>query len=943
MKRKEKILSDKFVLELKQITLGYFPSEQFKLLIYSFEKEIAKSFFPVSAESNLIRIIHSLYERVSFLSESIKYPHYIQILAAISAYSNYLTDVIVRNPEFLYWILSEEVLNGKLTEEYLAKEIQLAFDKFKTFSSKVNMLRSIKRREILRIGLNDILGNKDLLETTYQLSILAKIINQKLFQLCHQEIETKYEIKIKESRYCLISLGKLGGNELNYSSDNDFILFFDKNTTVKSKPPKEYFEILNEATYLFIQTATAITDKGFLYRVDFRLRPDGRTSPLCRTLKDYIQYYDTRGEDWERQMLIKMNYVGGSKKLFETFNNYIQHFVYPTSFSSSPISEISKIKKDIERKVGETENVKLFSGGIRDIEFAVQALQLLNAGKIPELRTGNSLDAIEVLLNHNLLSSDEAIIFRQAYLLYRKIEHFLQLMNDRQTHVIPDDEQIQENLAKMLELKDKEAFRKKIDLTRQQVKKIFNDIIGEEVNENMLDEIKFTDKKKSVSNFKYLQTGQGLLEQKQFDKQTINSFKRIEKQVLDYISKSSNPDIVLENFARIIKARPLASIWYNEFVDEQLLKSFLNLCRKNKKAVELLITYKPLGDLILSRKAFSFDFADLEIISVQQLCLILSSQFSLGIIDQVRTNELLSNYLSNRISKISAESDLPKDGLVIGMGSLGSKDMSFSSDIDLVFLVKNLPRYPDAQLQFQNLFLKVKEDLKPFEVDCRLRPEGRNSPLVWDLDKYCEYLGQRAMIWEFQALIKNRLLFGLQKHYGLLLKKIPEVVKSFNNTKLLCEITGMRAKIEKQITSMPQSNFPKFFNIKRSRGGLIDIEFGIHLQLLSNPALLEESIGKSTIEIINTLNDKLPEDFLSQSSLVTIKKGFLFLKRLDLWNQVIFESTNSILPLDNNKRTALINELGYNDEKTFDIELNGIIKTNRKFYEESLKYLEQQK
>jgi len=153
----------------------------------------------------------------------------------------------------------------------------------------------------------------------------------------------------------------------------------------------------------------------------------------------------------------------------------------------------------------------------------------------------------------------------------------------------------------------------------------------------------------------------------------------------------------------------------------------------------------------------------------------------------------------------------------------------------------------------------------------------------------------------------------------------------------------MRTKIEKQIANIPQSNFPKFFHIKRSRGGLVDIEFGIHMYLLSNPLLLQESIGKSTTEIIHLLSDKLSEVFSPDNTLTIIKNGFLFLKKLDLWNQVIFESTNSILPLDNVKRTILINELGFNDEKTFENELVNIIKANRKFYEDSLKHLEQRK
>ncbi len=166
---------------------------------------------------------------------------------------------------------------------------------------------------------------------------------------------------------------------MNYSSDIDLVAFYDKNSFINKKV--YYNQILSETILLFIETASKKTGSGFLYRVDFRLRPDGRNAPLCGSYLEYLRYYEMRGEDWERQMLIKANYLCGSKSLYNKFSDYISRFIYPTSFSASPIEQIKKLKSNIEKRNKSDENIKLVSGGIRDIEFSLQALQLLNGGK----------------------------------------------------------------------------------------------------------------------------------------------------------------------------------------------------------------------------------------------------------------------------------------------------------------------------------------------------------------------------------------------------------------------------------------------------------------------------------------------------------------------------------------------------------------------------------
>ena len=572
-------LSEEFFIKLAEISAGYLPSETFDKLIVLLQSEISNHHFTRSSESNLLRIISAMYDKYSFLTDCIKYPHYVEIIAAISANSNYLTDILVRNPEYFYWIVNPSNIEPKLNFEDFEKSVNSSLIFYKTFSSKVNFFRTLKRKEILRIGLKDILGFAPVEIITEELSVLARVISAKLFELSLEEIKSKYQIKDLNSSYCLIGLGKLGGNELNYSSDIDLIIFYDEEQSTKSK---NYSELLTEAIYLFIESASSITSSGFIFRVDFRLRPDGRNSPLCRSINEYLSYYESRGEDWERQMLIKAGFIGGSQNLYDKFMNYLSPFIFPASFSTSPTEQIKKLKKNIERNLGEEENIKLLPGGIRDIEFSVQALQLLNGGKWKELRTGNTLKSISILNEKNLLTTDEAEVFKNAYRFYRRIEHYLQLMNDKQTHAIPADIEMLNKMSTYLGFGSVKDFKDELKNNRHSVSKIYHSIMGKEVkvkSKNDLSEINFENRKKALQDFTFLREGKGLLGQKEFDEKTISAFHTIEPDIISYLRKALNPDIALQNFVRVLKHSNFPHLFYKELSDKIFLKSFLTLMR----------------------------------------------------------------------------------------------------------------------------------------------------------------------------------------------------------------------------------------------------------------------------------------------------------------------------------------------------------------------------
>ena len=442
-------------------------------------------------------------------------PHHAIIVCSIASHSNYLTDIVVRHPEFLHQLFNEDYLNQPIEEEKLEDELKDITGRFKSPERKIKFIRIFKKRYLLKIGICDILGYNNLAVTTENLSRLARVISRILFAICYDEICTKNSLETDHNRYCMCALGKLGGNELNYSSDIDLIIFYDKNNVINERK-KEFHEIIIEAVQLFIKRATEITEDTYIYRVDFRLRPDGRNALLSRTLIDYMKYYEARGEQWERQMLIKLGYVAGSRKMYKTFREFINKFVFPATILEPISAHIKKMKASIEDRLKNDQNIKLSRGGIRDIEFSVQALQLMNGGKYNDVRTGSSLTAIKHLHSHNLLTDKEKNIFEHAYIIFRKVEHYLQLMNDKQTHSIPQSGDIAYKLALFLGYKNYNEFEHELARIKDEVRKIYENILGEE-NVTVTDpyeEVDFSNSIKAKKDLLFLEKGISLIGEK---------------------------------------------------------------------------------------------------------------------------------------------------------------------------------------------------------------------------------------------------------------------------------------------------------------------------------------------------------------------------------------------------------------------------------------------
>lgn len=923
-------LTDDFINKLAGFSAGALPPQDFERLLKLFDSEIKKHYFTHSSESNLLRIINGMFDKFFFLSECLRYPHYAEMLVGIASNSNYLSDILVINPEYFYLAVDSSILESSLDQYSFAEEVEGRISRYNSLDAKTHALNSLKRREILRIGLKDIYNNAEVTETTAELSLLAQTLTDKLFASCYQFILNKYKIEKGKQSYCIISLGKLGGSELNYSSDIDIIIFYDKESKIGNR---YYSEILSETIQLFLEKCTS-SEAGSLYRIDLRLRPDGKSSSACRSLQEYLDYYESRGSDWERQMLIKAGFLGGSEKLFSQFINYIDRFVYPAVHFVSPLEQMSKLRKIIEREVEGSENIKLVPGGIRDIEFTVQALQLLNGGKDESIKTGNTFIALERLKQAKLLTSDETKILRDAYNLYRRIEHFLQLMNNTQTHTIPESGEIAEKLSFYLGFKDLNEFKEKIKEYRKQVRAIYNSVVGESKKvsgeSRFFAQIKFANPQRAANDISFLREGKGLTISRKFDKKSLEAFSKIEEKVYEYLLNADDPDICLSNFVRVIKQADFPSIWYNEFNDSNFLKIFLQLCENSQMVIDLFAEDKILRESFLSRD-FLVELTKSKIKTVRLKNVIFN--IAVQLLLKKLNPETGSNILSNAVREIiqtstdefSKKKKWKDDFLIIVLGSTGTGSMSFASDVDLIFIVRNSSKYENIQKDFQELLGILKKELSPFTVDCRLRPEGASSQLVWDFEKYIEYLSNRARIWELQSFLKACFVSGNEKLFNRLTESFQQRVSQLSEKEVLNGIKEIRTK--------SLSSFPVEINLidlKRNPGGLSDIEYITHYLLLSTNEFEITSIGNAIPEILRHLTGEEK----SKKVLNELADNYIFLKNLEIFNQLAFSSTSSKISDDGNRYEKLARFMEIVSGAVLKKKLNSVLQFNRETFSE---------
>jgi glutamate-ammonia-ligase adenylyltransferase len=423
---------------------------------------ISQSADPDQALNHFERFARATVNQTNLFSYLKESPRTLEILAKIFGGSPYMAEILIRDPVYLYWVTDPQVLYQSRKKQVIAREILRALRTITTEPKQLDFLRAFKRKEMLHIGVRDLLRLCSVEETLAALSTLAEALISASYRICGAAMRREYGVSPKAlGGFTVLGMGKLGGGELNFSSDVDLIYLYasDDNEASISQPESQitsisapqYFRRLSQKITVAL---SEITSEGYVYRVDLRLRPEGSMGNIAYSLEGFQRYYNSRGETWERLMLLKTWPVAGDRELGRKFLEMIAPFVYDRPFDLRAINDVRGIKKKIDQKMSisrqRQRNVKLGFGGIREIELIVQALQVSYGGEIPVIRERSTVRALAALCHRSLISEEECSILSQAYIFLRDVENKLQMINDAQTHSIPTDRGELNSYARML-------------------------------------------------------------------------------------------------------------------------------------------------------------------------------------------------------------------------------------------------------------------------------------------------------------------------------------------------------------------------------------------------------------------------------------------------------------------------------------------------------------
>lgn len=443
------------------------------------------------------RVSAAYGDRSGFLGVISSRPDAVKLLAPLFASSRFLVRHIVSDPrDALSWLLAQGRLDGPRERESVVRELLKLCPAGTPVPEAMKRLRQYKYREFLRITVRDLLGRADIAETTLELSNLADASLSAALGVAINELDKKFGPPLFErpggqkarSPFTVIAMGKLGGRELNFSSDIDIMYLYlaDGQTAGPVKVTNhQYFVRLGELVTRLIGEKT---EDGFVFRVDLRLRPEGERGDLAQSLPGYEAYYESWGQTWERSALIKARPSAGDMGLGLAFLEMIRPFVYRKYLDYPAIGEIRDMKRRIEKSAargkGETD-LKLGVGGIREIEFFISALQLIYGGRETGIRERNSLKALHRLALKGLVTFAEQGELSRAYEFLRLAEHRLQVVDERQTHSFSGDHGETRALAMRMGYRDTEevdaaeAFTRELASLTGRVREIYDGLLAE--------------------------------------------------------------------------------------------------------------------------------------------------------------------------------------------------------------------------------------------------------------------------------------------------------------------------------------------------------------------------------------------------------------------------------------------------------------------------------
>jgi glutamate-ammonia-ligase adenylyltransferase len=462
---------------------------------------LARTADPDQALNEWERYVDSGIHRLQLFQYLAVVPHVIEVLGTVFGNSPAMAQTFIRDPLLVYWIEDERVLLRRPTRSALLANLQASLSAVTSFEARCEALRRFKRREMLRIGIRDLLGIALPVETYTVLSELASAVIHAAYELVDGDLRKRFGDFGRSTStgglsdgFSVLAMGKLGGWELNYSSDVDLIYVYHapKGNTKAGKGQTSISRILYCETLARELTAvlTASTAEGALFRVDLRLRPEGTVGPLASSLEDALHYYASRGRTWERLAFLKAKPIAGNVRVGQSLIRGLVSFVYGNEEVADQVfPAIQALRSQILSKMirrGEVDrHVKLGIGGIREIEFIVQGLQLRWGYLYPKIHDRQTLKGLVKLRQIGKITTQEARILKVSYVFLRNLEHKLQMVHEFQTHLIPTKaEEISKCAVRMGYFKDStieqatQAFLNDFRRHTSVVHRLYEHIIG---------------------------------------------------------------------------------------------------------------------------------------------------------------------------------------------------------------------------------------------------------------------------------------------------------------------------------------------------------------------------------------------------------------------------------------------------------------------------------
>jgi glutamate-ammonia-ligase adenylyltransferase len=853
------------------------------------------------------------------IAARLEHPFAGSILRGIAEFSPYLFDLIRADPGRLIRLLACD------PEQHLAALIEKTSRDVLAAASETEvmlLLRRMKAEAALLIALCDIGGVWPVMRVTAALTDLATVSVQIALRfLLRQEVArgrmsaSNHDRPEQGSGLIVLAMGKMGAGELNYSSDIDLIVFFDPAATSLSPDiePAPFFVRVTQALARMLQQRSG---EGYVFRVDLRLRPDPASTQVAISTEAALHYYEREGRTWERAAMIKARVCAGDARAGEALLAELSPFVWRKHLDFAALSDVHDMKRQMQTYRGQSEisveghNVKVGRGGIREIEFFAQTQQLIAGGRHPELRVRPTLHALQVLATSNWISFQAFDELTAAYEFLRRVEHRLQMMCDEQTHSLPEDAEAVERFANFFGYESRAAFAKDLlghlNLVQGHYGKLFegdpagtvklpqlNYAAGPE-DARLLDHLTTLGFKKPIAVAGTLQLWMEGNYRALRNEATKAAFIEFVPGLIDGLAHAEDPDDAVIAFDRFLGALQRGG----------RLISLLSQNRDLVALVALILGAAPrLGDMLArqpqimdglidprffgampdqkelsARLAATLEDADsyedfldrLRLFGQESLFLIgtrilsgtvSAQQASVAFADVAEgivhtVHGLVTDQFATQYGRIKGQ-----ETAILAMGRLGSREMTASSDLDLILLYDFDSDNPDSDgersLHGAQYFARLTQRLISafttrtnygvlYEVDMRLRPSGRAGPLASRIDSFADYQEREAWTWEHMALTRARVISASLTFR----RKIEEIIRSVLTRPRDADSTaGDVADMRRAIAQ--EKGEDDVWDLKLAAGGLVDIDFIAQYLQLVHAAEKPDILSVSTLQVLD--------------------------------------------------------------------------------------------